>query len=909
MGSIKTEIPLVVSLEVNQSLFEKSDLETLTSVIGGKGGSLWELSQWDMPVPDFCCITSMAFTETLKNNGLMPLIKWLDNPNEQLPFGKKIIDSLLRECEIPEEIQQQVSAFIVRFPGEAFAVRSSGTIEDGVESSFAGLFETVLNVRSTDDIFDAIKSCWISLFNERVQSYLERQPLTEPLGIALVIQRMIASEKSGVLFTVDPVRGVDKEMLVEACFGLGEALVSGHVTPDQYRYDWYNGKEVDRVIAAKEVQCVQIDTAPFVRIEDLDEGTSNAPVLTKDDVRELAEIGLQIQVRSGYPVDIEWAKFNDELYILQSRPITQLGYASIEGEWTTADFRDGGVSSSVCTPYMASLYKSVIDFSMGGYLDKIGLGDKAIKVWQLSFYGRPYWNLGAAKEALARIPGFNERNFDQGLGIAPNYDGDGVVSKSTIKTIVTGVKALYSIRKNCKEKLKENPKFSEKQHKHLVELADIDFGSMPDKELFTFCETFIKEEYFHNESIYFDFIYENSNLNSLFKEQVDKLSSFDKSLFSLLLSGLSGVSHLAQVEALWALREEIEADASVLTYWTENSVSEICEDITSNLKEDKHTGIKQYLKKFGHHSQKELDLTVPRYSENPEYGVKELKSILTQDVSSDPRLRNKKQHESAVKAQEALVSAAPFGSKKLIQSRLNQVREFLWWREELRDLSTRFYFFVRKISLEVEKRLLKTGALLAEGDIFFLEISDLFKVMNGENSHSKTQAIIQRNKDYYHSFASFVIPDEVGQRYGAFGGVTNDVAPVTAGDGVLAGVAGSPGSVTGVARVIRDINDADRLQPGDILVTRCTDPGWTPKFSMLSGVITETGGVLSHAAVICREYGMPAVLAIKNATKLIREGDVITLNGATGQVILPGTPKEQSESTPKESNEQLEASI
>ena len=854
----------------------------LRQKIGGKGASLWQLQEWGLPVPSFCCITSDAFEEALDRNELSVVKDWLSSPNTDIPLSQEEISRAIMSLTIPENVIDGVDTFLNENPESYFAVRSSGTLEDDFDASFAGLYKTILNVKKREDVINAVKECWSALFDEQVRAYVKEKVITKSMGLGLVLQILIPSEKSGVLFTVDPVGGRDKEMLVEACFGLGEALVSGQVNPDQYKYDWYNNVEVSRSIAEKKIQCKRIDNFPFVEFETLSEEVANKEVLTIEEVKVLVELSLKIQVASKYPVDIEWAKYKSEFFILQSRPITKIGYAGIPGEWTTADLRDGGVSSTVCTPYMASLYKSVMDVTMTDYIRRLGFKPKGEDdVWQENYYCRPYWNLLAVKTYLSTIPGFKERVFDQGLGINPNYDGDGLTSTTSLATLIAGLRALMAIKSSARSKLVESPDFANKQKARLEELALLDFSLMTDDELFIFYKNFINKEYFRSESTYFDFIYENTNVNSFFKEKIERLP-FDINEYPVLLSGLTSVSHMAQIEAMWKMRDEIQACPIAETYWLESSVEEINDAYIGSKIDNQFGDLTAYLKHFGHHSKQELDLTVPRYREDLPYVIGQIKDVLDQPTASDPRIKNLQQQERALIAKKKLLSCASMWRKKGISNALDQVREFLWWREELRDLSTQFYYYVRKVTLEVEKRLVENGILNNVSDIFFLDKNRVIDLINNKESKNEMHQVITKNKYYYESFSKFEIPDEIGEKYSNAGmGMVNPY-----GQSESVGVAGSPGVTTGIARVVENINDAHRLQANDILITRCTDPGWTPKFSLLRGVVTETGGILSHAAVICREYGIPAILAVKKATALIEDGEIITIDGNSGQIFV-----------------------
>lgn len=845
--------------------------------VGGKGAALLQLAAWGQPVPEFMVITAEALRTLLRTANLQDLDGWLDRPHQPLPRSAEAVAQALHSCPIPEDVTQAVLRFISGFPDAHFAVRSSASLEDGTDASFAGLFTSVLNVREPQDVWNALRRCWAAVFDERVQNYMQRRAQGAPLELALVVQRLIPAQSSGVLFTVNPLRGVDSEMLIEACFGLGEALVSGQVTPDQYSFDWRSGLEIQRHIASKRHHSVRLPGAPFVELQSLPPEQADAPALTAAQVRELVEYGQSIQALSGRPVDIEWAWADGRFFILQSRPITRLGFTGIEGEWTTADLRDGGVSSSVCTPLMASLYRFVMDTTMPAYLAQLGFRLRAQdRQWMRVFYGRPYWNLGATKFYLAQIPGFKERTFDASLGIVPTYEGDGMVAKTNPATLYRGLRALFAIRHSCKQQMLRCPGFAVQQKQRLTQLRSLDLSGLDDAALFRFCNDFLSREYLRSEASYFNLIYDNANLNSLFLQKIAGLA-FPKSDIPILFSGLNQVSHLAPMAALWGIREQLQADGDHWDFWLQSHPEDLAARYRGG---DRSRGLHllaEYLDAFGHHAQRELDLKTPRYAEDPGYAVKQIQEVLGQPVELDPRARNHQQQLRAAEATERLLQAVPFWRRRNLRQDLTQVRRFLWWREELRDLSTRFYQQVRRLVLEVEKRLLAQGTLKAAGDGFFLPKDDLLALLEGRLSRAQAQLRVTANRCYYDAFARFEIPDEIGSRY--------------AGENVPAssdyqGVAGSPGLITGIARVIEDIDDSDRLQTGDILVTRCTDPGWTAKFSILSGVVTETGGMLSHAAVICREYGIPAVLAVSHATRRIRDGQVITIDGNNGRIVV-----------------------
>ncbi len=854
------------------------EAQQVNAMVGGKCAALVELRRWELPVPEFSAITTRGLVATLEANNMDAVVDWLQRPSATEVLDLTAVQRALANAKLPPALDAELSCFMERHPQQKFAVRSSGTLEDGITSSFAGMYKTILNVSDLPSLRRAIRDCWAAFFDERALHYLRDLKINQEIGLSLVIQHMVDADKSGVLFTLDPLKGQDSELLIEACFGLGEALVSGHVTPDQYRYDWRRESVVNTTVATKTCHCIRTENYPFTKLEPLAPERQREPVLLMAEILSLAELAVEVQSHYGFPVDIEWAFDGAELFILQSRPITKINFTAVQGEWTTADLRDGGVSSSVCTPLMASLYKMVMDHTMASYLEGLGLPKRAGgDVWLTTFFSRPYWNLEAVKYYLSKIPGFNERAFDTGLGIEPKYQGDGLQAKSNIKTLAYGLRALVAIKLNARRQLAMVESFAARQEARLKELAAYNFGEFTDEKLFQFADQFFTREYFDNEATYFNFVYDNSNINALFQEKLEKIGC-NPNEFPHLLAGLDGVSHLAFMKGLWQLRALI-IDQGDETYWLSNP-DIVIHDLNTGKDKPSLREFSQFLQKFGHHSKRELDITVPRYSEEPEYVVKLLQDVLKQEPQHDPGTRNQQQRLQAEKAKTELLNKVPKWQRKSMAKKLEQIRTFLWWREELRDYSTRYYAVVRRLAIEVARRLVQLNLLQKTEDIFFLSLSQLQQGMQKKITSNQLQVLVKQNKAYYDGFRNFTIPDEIGQRYSL-----NDSIVVNC-EGNIKGVAGSAGCVTATARVIVDIHDVGRIKEGDILITRCTDPGWTAVFSKLQGVVTETGGMLSHAAVICREYGIPAVLAVKNATKIIQDGDLITIDGNNGALLI-----------------------
>ncbi|MBN2798989.1 MAG: hypothetical protein JXX28_07560 [Deltaproteobacteria bacterium] len=837
----------------------------LAEQVGRKGQALVQLQRWGLPVPDGACLLTGALDAFLAHNGLS---------REQAP--SELIAGL-REGEMPPAVSAALAAFLEGREEVAWAVRSSGTREDGADASFAGLYASVLHLRGQAQVEGGIRAAWASLFGERVRAYAVARGIPpHALGLAVVLQELVDAEQAGVAFTVNPLTGADREVVIEAVRGLGEALVGGLVTPDRYRYDWWREHLLSRELGSATQAVRPVQEPPYTELIDLPGADRGAQVLSAEQVAEVAQLAVRVQALYGFPVDVEWAMRGGEVLLLQSRPITTIGQGAVEGEWTTADFKDGGVSSTVCSPLMWSLYDLVWEDSMPRYLEGVHLiAPRQGVVWGDMFYGRPYWNLSAVKDGVRRLPGFRERSFDEDLGIAVAYEGDGHVTKTTPRTLWTALKVVTALRASFKRRLAGVEALVKGWDARLVELDQVDLTAMDLATLTGWYDRLIREVYFRAESDYFNHIYDSTNFASLIKDRLAGLTPSPNT--PALISGLTNLSHLRLNQDLWELSRVLYADHRAFSWWRDTPIAALREAVEGEREDHQLGRVRALLRAHGHHSTRELDLTVPRYREDPTFLLETLRELALQDAPREPRAVSEGQRAGYLAERARLLAATPLSARGTLARELDQWRELLWWREELRDLSTRMYAQVRRATCEVAGRLVEGGVLADRADAFFLTWQELVEVLRGLLPPAVAAERVARARVYYDSYRNYANPDELGQRFAK--------AKIPEGD-VLKGVGCSGGQVTGTARVIRDIFDADRLQPGDVLITRFTDPGWTPKFALIAGVATETGGLLSHAAVISREYGIPAVLAIPGLTGRVRDGQRVTLDGDRGLVVL-----------------------
>ena len=393
---------------------------------GNKANSLVAMKAAGFNVPDGFILNSDCFDDFLIENLLEKQVSE-DLAKENADGLSEETLSVFDEARLNPIVRRKITEYTR--PGKKYAVRSSCTKEDLGDLSFAGQYKTYLFV-SPEEIEEKIIACYKSTYSSNIVAYCRQNNIElKSLKMAVVVQEMVDSDYSGICFTVDPVTGNDKDMLIELAQGIGEEIVSGHNAPEQYHYSWFNNAtefdKKNKILGAKKL-------------------------------RELGETFADIQLHFGFPCDIEFALKNDKLYILQARKITKIVYGGYTDVWTTADFKDGGVSATVCTPYMWSLYEYTWDYVLPKfiadskilsrkYLDQHVMGDM--------FFGRPYWNLSVVKEAMSKVVGYREREFDNEYGIKGKYDGDGVTTKLLKENgyknyLLLGSDSKYGCRKN-----------------------------------------------------------------------------------------------------------------------------------------------------------------------------------------------------------------------------------------------------------------------------------------------------------------------------------------------------------------------------------------------------------------------------------------------------------------------------
>jgi pyruvate,water dikinase len=830
--------------------------------IGAKAESLAWLDSLGFAVPRWTVVPAPLLDDFIDALN----IKWLDaTESASLDDVHQAILTGEMSPELQSVIKELGAPILEHGP---LAVRSSGTLEDLASASFAGQYESVLDVKNVDELIAAVRRCWASQFTERVFKYCRHQGLdVADLQMAVIIQQLVPADSAGVAFSVDPIHGDDDTVLIEGIRGLGEALVAGQQDPDRYHVDWQSNEIL-------ETTCVN----------------PQEPVLSTIEVLGIAKLAARIQAEYGAPVDIEWAISDGKVWLVQSRPITDISNASIKGEWTTADFKDGGVSATVCTPFMASLYNTSFTVSCPQYFDGVGLvaPQRETQRWFMVRYGRPYWNAGHVKKRLEGLPGYKERSFDEDLGIRVSYDGDGVTTGLSPKTLIRGISVLGKLKKSFRRCLKEKDEVLTRLDGMLCNREEMSPCNLSDEIFAREYRTLLETEYSDCEITYFSTIYDNSNSQTLFQERLDTILK-EKDLVDIqpldLLGGLKDLSHLRPVREEAAVVKAIRADGDTAAKFLAEPTSELLKCWRSQTDFPASDVIRPFINKWQWLAPRTLEILQARWHEDPSPVFNSIKRSLSADGIVDVQATEISQMRAFSKAQSlchaVIAKNLPILSvlkRKGFDDLLQTTRSLLWLREELRMHSTRMYSLIRTWSLDLGRRWQARGIIDRADDIFFLEWKTIVDYLSNETDLAQARHKVFNARLYYSGFANYSNPDEIGSRWVASPIV---IAPSTP---QLNGVGGSAGTYQGTARLINSVEDVGRLKKGDVLVTKFTDPGWTTAFADLGAVVTETGGVLSHAAVISREYGFPAVLAVQGAMSTIRDGEQIVVDGTAGVV-------------------------
>jgi len=854
--------------------------QTQVAVVGGKGAHLGELSRIEgIRVPAGFCVTTDAFRRIMEDapsigDRLDRLSRLNPDDREAIRTRSAEIRRILEGIVIPDDLAAAITGALAGL-GEraACAVRSSATAEDLPAASFAGQQDTYLNIAGSAAILQHVSRCWASLFTERAVTYRLRNGFDHrKVNMAVVVQRMVFPQAAGVLFTADPVTSNRRVSSVEASFGLGEALVSGLVNADIYQVR--DGAIVAKAVAAKQL-AIYASPGGGTQEQPIEPAQQEQPALTDAQVVQLAQLGRRIEAHFGRPQDIEWCLVDDGFQVVQSRPITTLFPVPEVGDGANHVYLSVGHQQMMTDP-MKPLGLSVWQLTTPRPMADAGgrlfvdvtriLASPASRVGLLEVVGKSDPLTGDALRTILERDGFIPSLPDEG----PGEPVPGV-APATIETDPALVTELIRRSEASIAALKRDIRT-----KSGSELLDFILADIQELRRILFDPQSLQVIMAAMQTTWW--------LNERLQDWLGEKNAAD-TLTQSVPHNITSEMGLALLDVADVIRPHPDVVAFLQHVEDESFLDELP---TLEGGQEARDAIRAYLDRYGMRCVGEIDITRPRWSERP---TALLPMILTNIKNFEPGAGERRfeqgRQEARKKEQELLerLRALPDGERKAEQAKrlIDRVRTYIGYREYPKYGMVSRYFVYKPALLDEAERLVRAGVLGEKEDIFFLRFAELQEVVH---TNQVDDELIRRRKEAFRSYQALTPPRVLTSDGEAVAGAyRRDNLPT----GALVGLPVSAGTVEGRARVILDMAEAD-LEPGDILVTAHTDPSWSPLFVAITGLVTEVGGLMTHGAVIAREYGLPAVVGVEHATHLIQDGQRIRVNGTDGYIeILPAT--------------------
>lgn len=852
--------------------------QTQLARVGGKGAHLGELSRVEgVCVPPGFCVTTEAFRRIAAEapaveERLVELSRLKPEDRESIRVVSAELRRAIEGAPIPDELAQAITRAVAQ-GGErtAWAVRSSATAEDLPTASFAGQQDTYLNVVGTAAVLQHVSRCWASLYTERAVTYRLRNGFDQrKVRMAVVVQQMVFPEAAGILFTADPVTSHRKVVSIEATFGLGEALVSGLVNADVYKVR--GGAITARTVATKQLAVLPAPEGGTQQVE-LDPERRDQPVLTEAQVLRLADLGRRIEAHFGCPQDVEWCLVGEQFHIVQSRPITTLFPIPEPGDRENHVYVSVGHQQMMTDPMRPlgiSLWRLTSPapmFEAGGrlFVDVTrGLAMPGTRGALLAALGKSDPLIRDALETVLARGDFIKPLPDAAPAgaVAPGAPPPLETDPAVVAELVARSEA--SLAASKKEiQAKTGPALLEFILADLKELRRLLFDPRTHQVIGAAMEA----TWWLNEQL--------------------QAWLGEKNVADTLTQSVPGNVTSEMGLALLDVADVIRSHPMVVDY-LQHAVLEDDGFLDALAKLEGGTeardAIRGWLDKYGMRCVGEIDITRPRWSERPTTLVPLiLGNIRNFDPGAGQRLFEEGRNEAAQKEREVLerVRSLPDGERKAEETKrmIDRVRTFIGYREYPKYAMVSRYFVYKQALLGEAERLVQDGALREREEIFFLTFEEL---QEAARTRRLDDQLVQQRKEAFRSYQSLAAPRVLTSEGEALSGAyrREDLPP-----GALVGLPVSAGTVEGRARVVLDIAQAE-LEPGDILVTTCTDPSWTPLFVAIEGLVTEVGGLMTHGAVIAREYGLPAVVGVEYATRRIRDGQRIRVHGTDGYVEI-----------------------
>jgi rifampicin phosphotransferase len=819
--------------------------------VGGKGANLGEMTAAGLPVPRGFCLTVAAYQQLIAEAGLWPQIETLlaampEDDVEALGTAAAAIRRLITEATMPAEVARAVTAAYAELAGgqAPVAVRSSATAEDLPEASFAGQQESYLGVQGNQALLVHVQRCWASLWTERAIAYRQRHQFDHRhVSLAVVVQELLYPATAGVLFTVNPVGDKRDEMLLNAAYGLGESVVSGQVTPDSYRLartPWLAVREARRGTKEHRIDALPTGGTTTTAVPEADRQRF---CLSERELQHLVELGLHVERQCGAPQDIEWAFAGGRLYLLQTRPITSLAPPKPARR----------------ARQLSRIERRILDDLLEHYPDP------------------PY-----PLDYLAVTDGYQQLHNalqEAGLSLPParaviRMDERGISRAEPVSPRLTWRLLLTPFVVRCKLALDPSAWQNGQAARFAARTAacrQVDLTTLNDATLASYIT---------------DAVNIATEIGRIrFAGTIAPLL-IRAALLKLLIRLAGWPRQVAEADLLGDLAYktaeiglELQRLASVAAAAPEvrdTLLGSAMEEVEASLAATAAgrlflAQVAAFLEQYGARTMKAyLPFSNRSWAEEPASLLATI-AVLVRSRQNGPgegRLAEGGERYHALRRQVAARLPGPF--RRLFERTLDQYRAGHVAREATLYAIEEAFAVARRGVHEAARRLVASQALPSAGDVLYLTLPELAETLRGERAAAGVRRLVRSRRQ--------ARPDALA--------AWRDRCLVSTVNGtdLVQGTAGSPGLATGPVCIVHGAGDFGKLRPGDVLVCPFTDPAWTPLFSLAAAVVADTGGPLSHAAIVAREYGIPAVLGTENATTLLKDGDFVTVDGNEGVV-------------------------